>query len=332
VISRAATTLKTALIVAAIPVVAVASAQTGRPDVESGIVDFTVDIDPTDLEAGKLFTVSFTLTYPTGTQTYFPEVPDVHPFVLTGHDRETAHIAGTASGETHGLTLLPVRVGTSVLDPIEVPYIDTDGQAGMAYTPEIRIDVRSTIGDEIDPDLAPAGESVPVRVPNSALIWTLFGLLTATAAATAGIMGYRVYARYREAHRPPPPPRPPLDVALERLAMIEDKGQVESGEYKQLALDVSEAIREFLGGCLGFSGVDMTTFEVMCALEGRDLGRTTMPELEDFLGLCDLVKFAKFEPTPSEAAGIVPRARDIVERVAEAYPANPAAAGEAIET
>lgn len=306
------------LTVGALPLVT--PADESDPVVETGELDFQVNIEPTSLSVGRRFVVSFTVTYPTGTQAYFPEPPDVSPLVLVAQDRETSPIAGSAGGEVHRLTLLPVRVGTSVLKPIEVPYVDVDGEAGISRTPEVRIQVGSTLGDETNPELAPAGEPVPVRVPNTLLIWALFGLAVAAVAALGGIIAYRAWRRWQDAHRPPPPPRPPLEVALERLALIESRGLAISGEFKELALEVSEVVREFLGGCMGFSGVDMTTYEVMLAVSGKDLGRLTPPELEDFLGFCDLVKFARFVPTPEEAQGLVPRARDLVGRVAPVYP------------
>ena len=306
------------LLTAAVPTVA--PAEEDDPVVETGDLDFQVSIDPLSLSVGRRFVVSFTVTFPTGTQAYFPESPDVSPLVLVEQDRDTSSIAGSTGGEIHRLTLLPVRVGTSVLKPMEVPYVDADGEAGIAYTPELRIQVGSTLGDETSPELAPAGDPVPVRVPNSVLIWTLFGLAVAAAAAFGGILAYRAWRRWQEARRPPPPSRPPLEVALERLAQIESQGLAISGDFKELALQVSEVVREFLGGCMGFSGMDMTTFEVMFAVAGRELGRLTPPELEDFLGFCDLVKFARFVPTQEEAQGLVPRARDLVDRVAPVYP------------
>ena len=300
-----------AALVALLPLVA--AADTGVLDREE--VSFRVDIDPTSLAIGKRFEVRFALSYPVGTVVYFPETPAVKPFVLLSRGRDTAPLAGTTAGETQVLAMLPVRTGTSVLAPIDVPYVTAAGEARMAHTPEVRIQVGSTLGDEADPQPASAGEPVPVRVPNIVLIWVLSGLGVALAAATIGVVGYRRWKAWREAHRPPPPPRPAHEVAFERLASIERMGLIEAGEFGQLALLVSEVVREFLGARLGFAGVDLTTWEVLRAVEGRDLGRLTPVELEDWLSTCDLVKFAKFQPSPQEATGLLRRAREIVEKV-----------------
>ena len=318
-------------IVAAVVLAVAVLPGTGRADppasgvIQKEDVTFAIDIDPTTLAVGKQFTVKLTATFPEGTRLYFPEAPAVKPFLLVSHRHDAQAVAGVGTSESHQLTMLPVRVGTSVLAPMEVPYVTATGEARIAHTPEVRIQVGSTLGDEADPQPAPAGTPMPVRVRNTPLIWGLSSLGVALAAALMGILAYRRWRAWRDAHRPPPPPRPAHEVALERLAQIEAMGLVDAGDFKQLALLVTEVVREFLGGRFGFSGVDLTTWEVLGLLAGRDLGRMTTVELEDYLGFCDLVKFAKFQPTADEGRGLLRRAYEVVGRVMEGR--DPGSAG-----
>jgi hypothetical protein len=294
-----------------------AAAAAGSLAPEAQDVTFRVDLSPTTVTVGEPLKVTFELAYAAGTRVYFPDPPPVKPFVLVSHGRDATATLGTGSGEKHVLTVLPVRPGTSVLAPIEVPYVTATGEARVAKTPELRIQAGSSLGDEADPQLAPAGVPVPVRVPNLLLIWGLSALGVALVAAALGILGYRRLRAWRESRRPPPPPRPAHRVALEKLAALEAAGLVEEGRYGELAVGVSEAVREFLGARYGFAGVDLTTWEVLRLLEGRELGRLTAVELEDFLSLCDLIKFAKFQPGVEDARSLIRRARDAVERVME---------------
>ena len=305
-----------------IPGIALADPPAARV-IQKEDVTFAIDIDPTTLAVGKRFTVKLTATFPEGTRLYFPEAPVVKPFLLVSHQHDAQAVAGVGTSESHSLTMLPVRVGTSVLAPMEVPYVTATGEARIAHTPEVRIQVGSTLGDETDPQPAPAGTPMPVRVRNTPLIWGLSSLGVALAAALIAILAYRRWRTWREAHRPPPPPRPAHEVALERLAQIEAMGLVDAGDFKQLALLVTEVVREFLGGRFGFSGVDLTTWEVLGLLAGRDLGRMTTVELEDYLGFCDLVKFAKFQPTADEGRGLLRRAYEVVSRVMEGRAPGP---------
>ncbi len=290
------------------------SASAEEPEPEDTPV-VRVDIAPTNVVVGRRVIVTFQVESPSGTKVYFPESPSVHPFRLLAHEREVPHVAGTGEVEVHRLALLPVRVGTSVLGPIEIPYVTASGEARLTRTPEVRIQVAGTLGDEASPEPAAPGTPVPVYVPNTVLIWTLAGVGIALVAAVAGALAYRAWRRWREANRPPPPPRPPLEVALERLASLDAQALIGREEFQALALQISEIMKDFLGNTYGFPGKDLTTWEIMQALTGRPLGRVTPPELEDFFGFCDLVKFAKWRPTPEEAAGLVPRARGLVERI-----------------
>ena len=88
-------------------------------------------------------------------------------------------------------------------------------------------------------------------------------------------------------------------------------------------------LREFLGATYGFAGVDLTSWEVLRALEGQDLRRLARPELEDFLSLCDLIKFAKHVPSVEEAGCLTRRAREAVARVMDGAPVQPVAPGAA---
>jgi len=280
----------------------------------AGDVKIRVDVAATDVSVGRPFTVTFRIAYPEGTRTYFPDTPAVAPLVLVKSAREASAVLGQGTGETHTLTLLPVRVGAAVVPPIEIPYVTAAGEAKVATTPEVRVQVGSTVADEAAPELAAAGAPVPVRVRNLPLLWSLAGLAVALVTAILSILAYRRIKAWRDARRPPPPPRPAHEVAFERLAEIEAMGLVESGEFGRLALLVSEVVREFLGTIHGFSGVDLTTWEVLRILENKDLRRLSRPELEDFLSLCDLIKFAKHLPSVEEAGGLTRRARDAVER------------------
>lgn len=274
-----------------------------------------VDVAPRNVTVGRRITVTFQVESPSGTRVYFPERPPVHPFRLLAHEREVPSVAGSDAVEVHRLTFLPVRVGTTVLPPIEVPYVTNDGEARLVMTPEVRIEVLGTLGDEATPQLAPPGQPVPVYVPNTALIWALTGLAIALVAAISGAIAYRAWRNWREARRPPLPPRPPLEVALERLATLDAEALIAREEYQVLALQLTEIMKDFLAGTYHFPARDLTTYEVMLALRERPLGRVTAPELEDFFGFCDLVKFAKWRPTPDEAGGLVPRARGLIERI-----------------
>lgn len=275
-----------------------------------------VDVAPKTVVIGREVTVTFELTLQKGVTPFFPDSPPTGALRLLRHERDVPHVIGSGGVEVHRLVLLPVRLGTLVLGPIEIPYTLEDGEAGIFKTPEVRIQVSGTLSDEPNPTLAPPGDFVEVPVPDPWKIWGLSGLAIAILASVAGALGYRAWRAYKEAHKPPPPPRPPIEIALEKLSKIEAMGLVEGEKFQELALSVSEVFKEFLGATFAFPGLDMTTYEVLWALKDKPLNGVTIPEVEDFLGLCDLIKFAKYKPSSEEAARLIPRAREMVQKIA----------------
>ena len=77
------------------------------------------------------------------------------------------------------------------------------------------------------------------------------------------------------------------------------------GEPKQFSILVSGAIREYLEERFDFRAPERTTEEFLRELQGSFLlTGAQKASLADFLAGCDLIKFAKYEPTETELRGL----------------------------
>ncbi len=122
-------------------------------------------------------------------------------------------------------------------------------------------------------------------------------LLVLGLAATALILWWR--ARQRRRHAPPPaaPPLPPhvrahreLEAALGLLS-----------EPDRFCTEVSRILRQYLEERFGWNAPDRTTEEFLRELQGAsELDADQQVLLADFLTRCDLVKFARHDPTETE--------------------------------
>jgi len=131
---------------------------------------------------------------------------------------------------------------------------------------------------------------------------------------------------------PPPPPRPAWEIALERLDEVRHAGLLDVARFQEYFDRVNDAVRAYLGARYGFDGLESTTDEILQGLRRATLDalpspvaaapaihpaaaalseNVVMPAVVQFLGECDLVKFAKFTPTPEECT----RALDAAERI-----------------
>ena len=154
---------------------------------------------------------------------------------------------------------------------------------------------------------APVFQEAPkplIYIPNgwAWVVWTLVIL-----ALLAAIFWVWRWWRKKPAFVPPPIPahvraRRKLEQAL---AMI--------SEPKPFSTLVSGAIREYLEERFDFHAPDRTTDEFLCELQGSPLlTRDQKASLADFLASCDLIKFAKYEPTEMELRGLYQSALRLV--------------------
>lgn len=139
----------------------------------------------------------------------------------------------------------------------------------------------------------------PVHVPNS-YAWILW-VVVALAALVAGWLAYK---RLRRRQKPAAPAVviPPHRRAKDRLRSA---GELMSDPYAFCSL-VSDVVRGYIEERFNLHAPDRTTEEFL-----EELRRTSSLHvehkrlLEDFLTRCDLVKFARAEPTQPELQALL---------------------------
>ena len=135
------------------------------------------------------------------------------------------------------------------------------------------------------------GVKSPVEVPNDwAWVFWLLGIALGVAAA------YWAWRRWRKTrvYKLMVPPTPPHVRARQRLhaalARIQDP--------RVFCSDVSDALRIYLEERFRFHAPERTTEEFLIELQNTNILTVQQKQsLTDFLLSCDLVKFARHEPT-----------------------------------
>ena len=154
---------------------------------------------------------------------------------------------------------------------------------------------------------APVFQEAPkplIYIPNhwAWFLWTL--LILALLAAL--YFGWRWWRKKPALVIPPIPAHVRARRRLEQaLAMI--------GEPKLFSILVSGAIREYLEERFDFRAPERTTEEFLHELQSSLLlTRDQKNSLAEFLASCDLIKFAKYEPTETELRGLYQSALRLV--------------------
>jgi hypothetical protein len=162
------------------------------------------------------------------------------------------------------------------------------------------------------------GIKPPVTIPMS-WIWVLviIAVTIGTMAGAALLIWWLL--RKKAIAVPPIPIIPPHERARrklqETLAMI--------GEPRPFCILVSDTIRLYLEERFTFHAPDRTTEEFLHELQATDLLLPDQKQsLGEFLSVCDMVKFAKYEPGPPELQALHDSAVRLVDET-EPQPVTP---------
>ena len=155
---------------------------------------------------------------------------------------------------------------------------------------------------QVDTNQAELGDIRPIKSPvviSDPWMWLYIGL----ALLAIGALIYYLWKRWHKA-RPPEPPKPPLPPHIRALQRLQDVMGLITDPYQFISA-VSDIIRQYLEERFDLKAPERTTEEFLLEMKNSPV---LLPEhkqqLADFLNRCDLVKFARYEPTESELGDI----------------------------
>lgn len=151
--------------------------------------------------------------------------------------------------------------------------------------------------------------------------YTLIIIISALVLATIGIGVYIIIRRRMRLKELVPfiDPRPAWEIAFAELAMLKEKNLVTQGEIKPYYFELSEILRKYIGRKFEFNALDLTTEEIGEVIMAIPFGDGIQNDIAAFMNHADLVKFAKFVPTPERpdidwqtACELVTKTKDFV--------------------
>ncbi len=147
----------------------------------------------------------------------------------------------------------------------------------------------------------------PVEIPNYVIfLWIALGILI---AVIAGVLIWHFWLRKKLAP-PVVPPLPPHIRAKRRLR----EAMALINEPTKFTVFVSDTLRVYLEEQFNFRAPERTTEEFLHELGAtRLLSDAQKKSLGQFLSRCDLIKFAKYDPTKPELEELQQAAMSLVE-------------------
>jgi hypothetical protein len=290
------------------------------PDKTAAPVTATVKISNATPTFGDTIRLEVDLSYPSDYRVFFPTKPNLKPFATLPQDAGTSERVeqGGRIVEKYRIPLLVVRNGVLRTPAIEVPYHAVTasggaGESGSVTLPPQRVVVRSQFAAETEVKPAALPDPRPLIEENTPLQVALLVLGMMAVAAVLTLVGVRMY-KARVARLQPKPQIPPHVLALGRLEELQRSGRLASEAPRLVIGELSEILREYLGGRYRLLALDMTSTELLNALAYVDLRQVALDEMRRFADDSDLMKFAGLAASPDEIADMAAFVRSVVER------------------
>ena len=247
-------------------------------------------------------------------------------FTLIDVKKHPARMAGT--GDTvrviYSVTYLlePYLPGDYTIPEMTVMFFDRNNgeEFTRLATEEIQIGVKSLLDKDAD-SVEIKDIKGPLSLPeNTALQILLVGLVLLLIFMAIG--GFLYWQKISRDKKPVEIQLRPEEIALQELERLLAEDLLSRGEVKLFHLKISDILRHYIENRFGFRAAERTTEEFLTELSvakshGDSLlgGHKTL--LTDFLNHCDLVKFAKHEPSLAESKKTVSLCRKFIEETKE---------------
>ena len=202
--------------------------------------------------------------------------------------------------------------GKIFLPPIEFDYkVKGDTSKHKAYTNSLLLNIT---GVAIDPK----GEIKDIKPPLSAP-WLFEDILPyLVALIVVGALAGGIYYYWRKKKQKQDLLAhikviiPPHREALTALRALEEKKLWQQGMVKQYYSEATEIIRHFFERRWNIIALELTTDEILMQMKHIPDALNVWKEMESFFITADLVKFAKYEPSPAEHENEMRSAYEIV--------------------
>lgn len=279
-------------------------------------VSLSVRVDKTEVTIGDVVEFIVTAEYPEGVNVKPPSVGEkLGEFFIRDINLPEPEKSGGKVTEKFEYKITTYLVGDLEIPPMEVEYAYTDENGERVEqnlsTDPVTIHVKRTAPKEAMEIRDIKG---PVELPMDwrPYLWWGGGFLLVALIAALAIFYLKKLAPSRREAAKLAPPLPAHEQALDELERIRKMNLPEEGRYKEFYDLVTDALRRYIGVRYDFNAIDMTTGEIISALNGK-LRRLNIKEsIAEILRESDLVKFADHAPPPRRGEELIDECRNIV--------------------
>jgi hypothetical protein len=277
-------------------------------------VAIAAQVGPDPSQVGDLIKLEVTAAYPGGYTVNLPLGLTFDPLHVVSIDESEPESTGQGLRKVFTITLQHFAVGEASVPGFPITYLAPDGAVRTVQVPPTPFAVSSLLANEPDPKRQGEDPPVSLEYPNRTAELILYSGL---AALLLGLVGGLLWARWRRRPRPVvlPPPVPAHVAAYQALDELEKADLITKNQFQDYYLELTEIAKAYIEGRFGVPALDRTTDELRRDLErhAAQISPLKPTDVVRFLQDCDLVKFARFAPPPSEAQGAFKSVREMVD-------------------
>jgi hypothetical protein len=294
-----------------------------RQQVEQGAVRVTLEADRRTMPIDGALRLTLTVEAPAGSVVTLPAVADrLGPFLVASGSAPAASSAPSGRERWRQDYVLEAEgAGQMSVPPLAVTTREpADVAARTLATAPVAITVTSLLPAEVDftayKDIAP-----PVELPRAGPRWLVWPAALVTLALAA--LALLLWRRRRRSRPAAPRAELPHLQALAELERLERRLPGDRPATEEFYVRLADILRRYVARGFGLSAPTQTTEELLAAAAtaGGPLAARS-PLIGTVLAQCDLVKFARHQPTPATAPGSLREARTFVEQTAAPHGAG----------
>ncbi|NDC82249.1 hypothetical protein EB093_01095 [bacterium] len=210
----------------------------------------------------------------------------------------------------------PFATGTITIPERTIDYVD-NGHPGTCVVPEVVITVESVLSATSNQlQGIKRGDGLPIP----------FGAIVAIGVAVgAALSGGIIWALIRRrSNQPELEEVPVIDFRTPEQCATDSLDMLLQSDYSSVLFftHLSDIVRRYLEQRFTISASEMTTFELEVAL-GKRIDSHWIERIIRVLNLCDLAKFAKYEPSAAEPSAAVEKIRSVIMALTPAIETEP---------
>ena len=187
--------------------------------------------------------------------------------------------------------------GSYLLPAVRLPYTDPEGREQVAETPQIFVEIESTLNPEAGKDdIRDIKPLVPIR---REIPWTW--ILSGAGAFLLLGAGVGLLLMRRRRRRRLEVLLPPEEIALRDLEHLEATGLLEEERYREYVFGLSLIFRRYVERKYNIPAAEQTTEELLAHLRTtRRLDGSTKEMARSFLEETDPIKYRGLDPRTEE--------------------------------